>query len=75
MAASASAERYAAKVGIALGQAAALRPDCSEGDLVSLEAGGVRHDFYILRRRWIVADGTARLEVTLDHPVRGARRG
>jgi hypothetical protein len=66
-----AASRYAGKHSIA-GTLAALRldSDCAVGDLVSLEDTGTRHDFAIVRRRWIASGAGATLELTLDHPAR-----
>ncbi|HTV70754.1 MAG TPA: hypothetical protein VMF90_19675 [Rhizobiaceae bacterium] len=69
--ATSSADRYASKIGLDLARSAILGVDCAEGDIVSLASGGARHDFYVLRRRWIIEEGSSQLEVTLDHPVRG----
>jgi hypothetical protein len=66
-----SAERYASKIGLDLAKIAVLGSDCAEGDVVSVASDGVRHDFYVLRRRWVIDEGQSQLEVTLDHPVRG----
>ena len=44
------------------------------GDTVRLQAGGGEHEFVVAARCWIVVDGEAGLELTLDHPARrGAR--
>lgn len=69
----ASAERHTRKHGIfdkLVGTRFSHR--CLTGDLVSLENGGARHDFMIIRRRWIIGDGGTRLELTLDYPARSA---
>jgi len=69
-----SAERYAKANGLetALAQAR-LGAAAVAGDLVTVEAAGRRHEFCVLRRRWIVSAGEeTALELTLDHP---ARRG
>lgn len=59
-----------------------LRDDISElwlgaevalGDVVTLEKGSGSHDFAITARRWRAGDGAARLELTLDYPVRRGR--
>ncbi|MDX8515068.1 hypothetical protein [Mesorhizobium captivum] len=68
----ASAKHYASKQGIAgLVETLDLGSDCAVGDFVSLETTGARHDFAIIRRRWIInARGGTMLELTLDHPAR-----
>ncbi|MGE3876376.1 MAG: hypothetical protein AB7F74_25750 [Parvibaculaceae bacterium] len=48
----------------------ALGPECTAGDLVSLETRDRPHDFIILSRRWAMSGDGRRLELTLDHPVR-----
>jgi len=69
----ASAERYATSNSLRKTVAeAAIGPDAAVGDVVSFTAEGQSHDFAIVRRRWLVEDGTTVLEITLDHP---ARRG
>ncbi|MDX8530022.1 hypothetical protein RFM41_11780 [Mesorhizobium sp. VK25A] len=66
-----AASHYAGKHSIA-GALGALRlySDCTVGDLVSLEDAGARHDFAIIRRRWIASGAGVKLELTLDHPAR-----
>lgn len=63
--------RYAGKRAIvdALGSLG-LGAGCVVGDMVSLLKDGERHDFSIIRRRWIADAGGITLEVTLDHPAR-----
>ncbi|RUT99136.1 hypothetical protein EOD23_25675 [Mesorhizobium sp. USDA-HM6] len=68
----ASAKHYASKQAIT-GQVETLDlgSDCAVGDLVSLETAGIRHDFAVIRRRWIIgARGGTILELTLDYPAR-----
>ncbi|MEO3998782.1 hypothetical protein [Mesorhizobium sp. CAU 1732] len=47
-----------------------LGAEVANGDLVSIEAADTRHDFAVIRRRWIARDGASVLELTLDHPAR-----
>jgi hypothetical protein len=47
-----------------------LGAEVAQGDLVSIETAGTRHDFSVIRRRWIAGDGASLLELTLDHPAR-----
>jgi len=70
----ASAERYAKAGGLETAFATArLGEGAAVGDVVTLEAGGRRHDLVVAQRRWLLRnDGAAVLELTLDHP---ARRG
>lgn len=71
----AGAQRHAGREGLAAAlRALCLPAACAQGDLVTLEAGGLRHDFVVLYRRWICAEGKTRLEITLDHPARPAGR-
>lgn len=71
----ASAERHAGKEGLGARLAALpLDPAVQVGDMVSIESGGKRHDFSVLRRRWVAEGQHARLEVTLDHPARPVGR-
>lgn len=67
-----SARMYAGKLGLdaAIG-ALKLTPECQTGDVVSIASGAGSHDFAVLRRRWVVEGAAIRLEITLDHPVRG----
>nr|WP_245432319.1 hypothetical protein [Mesorhizobium loti] len=52
-----------------------LPQGCATGDLVSLETGNdARHDFSIIRRRWVVAGTATKLEITLDYPAMSPRR-
>jgi hypothetical protein len=70
----ATAERYAVQTGILERVlATALPAECQVGDVVSMEVDGRSHEFGLLRRRWVAGDGTARLEITLDHPALGGR--
>jgi hypothetical protein len=65
------AKHYASKQAISeTVEALDLGADCAVGDLVSLTHAGTRHDFAIIRRRWINDEGGVKLEVTLDHPAR-----
>lgn len=67
----ASAERYAIKHGMRDRAKQLTMPVfCSQGDIVSLEENGARHDFFVIRRRWIIGNDAVQLEVTLDHPAR-----
>ncbi|MCV3209904.1 hypothetical protein OHD62_18860 [Mesorhizobium sp. YC-39] len=67
------ARHYASKQGIAQAvETLDLGCDCAAGDLVSLIQAGARHDFAIIRRRWIVDGVGTRLELTLDHPARSS---
>lgn len=71
----ASAERYAGKEGIgARLTALPLDPAIQVGDMVSIETNGRRHDFSVLRRRWVAEGERVTLEVALDHPARPAGR-
>lgn len=67
-----SARIYAGKFGLerALGTMK-LGAECLTGDIVSISSGSDTHDFAVLRRRWLVDGDTGKLEITLDHPVRG----
>jgi hypothetical protein len=67
----ASAERHAGRHQLTTTLLSLRLPvSCATGDLVSLETGNAgRHDFSIIRRRWIVAANTTELEITLDHPA------
>ncbi|MBB4649864.1 hypothetical protein GGQ99_001586 [Aminobacter niigataensis] len=68
----ATAKAYVGKAGIDVElEAMRLSADCQIGDVVSISSGGTSHDFAVMRRRWIVDRSRSRLEVTLDHPVRG----
>lgn len=70
----ATAEHYAAQNGILERVLAiALPAQCQVGDFVSLEVGGVSHEFGIMRRRWVAGEDSPRLEITLDQPARGGR--
>lgn len=70
-----SAERHAQAHGLTELVSLRLPESCAAGDLVSLEAGsGVRHDFSIIRRRWMASETSAKLEITLDYPATSARR-
>ncbi|WP_454011908.1 hypothetical protein [Aquamicrobium terrae] len=51
-----------------------LPAGCAQGDLVTLETAGARHDFLVLMRRWVASGDGLRLEVTLDHPARPVGR-
>ncbi|MET3660183.1 hypothetical protein [Aquamicrobium ahrensii] len=51
-----------------------LPGECMTGDLVSLKIGVTEHHFMVIRRRWIVTEEGATLEVTLDHPPRPGGR-
>ena len=52
-----------------------LPEGCANGDLVSLEAGkSARHDFSVIRRRWVAAGNNTKLEITLDYPAASPRR-
>ncbi|WP_378942991.1 hypothetical protein [Mesorhizobium sp. ANAO-SY3R2] len=67
-----SARIYAEKQGFDLtSYTERLSPDCQTGDIVSVFSGGVRHDFAVLRRRWVIGEPNSSLEITLDYPVRG----
>ncbi|WP_244483399.1 hypothetical protein [Mesorhizobium sp. 1M-11] len=72
----ASAERYVRDHDLATALDLLRLPEgCANGDLVSLEAGkGVRHDFSIIRRRWVAAANSTELEITLDYPAASPRR-
>ena len=71
----AGAQRHAGRERLAAAlRALRLPAACAQGDLVTLEAGGLQHDFVVLYRRWICAGGKTRLEITLDHPARPAGR-
>ncbi|WP_018427366.1 hypothetical protein [Hoeflea sp. 108] len=64
----ASAKTYADRQGLtSLLASAGISGDCQTGDIVSVGDA----DFYILRRRWVLSAGSSRLEITLDHPMRG----
>ena len=69
----AGAERHAGKHALALALSG-LGRDCAVGDLVSVEQNGTRHDFSIIRRRWIAGDDNTALELTLDYPARPGGR-
>lgn len=65
------ARHYASKQNITeTVEALDLGSACAVGDLVSFMKAGTRHDFAIIRRRWIAGETGARLELTLDHPAR-----
>ncbi|PTE12192.1 hypothetical protein C9427_00950 [Mesorhizobium helmanticense] len=65
------ARHYASKQGIAeVVETLDLGSDCAVGDLVSLVKAGTRHDFAVIRRRWIAGETGSTLELTLDHPAR-----
>ncbi|TIS47649.1 MAG: hypothetical protein E5W96_18285 [Mesorhizobium sp.] len=70
----ASAKHYASKQEIAgLVETLDLGSNCAVGDLVSLETAAARHDFAVIRRRWIIGTrGGSMLELTLDHPARSS---
>jgi len=69
------ASSHAARQGLSGAlQAMRLPARCAAGDLVTLEAGGARHDFVVMRRRWLAGAGAVRLEITLDHPARPSTR-
>lgn len=67
----ASAEAFADEVGIRAALVAANLPlECVVGDWVTISGC----DFAVIRRRWVLADDVASLEITLDHPAgRGLR--
>lgn len=70
-----SARLEAERAGIATRIDAVTLPDeCATGDLVSLKEGTADHDFIVIRRRWIVTEEGATLELTLDHPPRPVSR-
>lgn len=70
-----SAHLEAERAGIAARLGQLILPDrCMTGDLISLKAGAADHDFIVIRRRWIVTEEGASLEITLDHPARPGRR-
>ena len=47
-----------------------LDPQCTIGDIVSLEREEMPHDFVVLRRRWVISHKGRELEITLDYPAR-----
>ncbi|MDR7032150.1 hypothetical protein [Mesorhizobium sp. BE184] len=71
----ASAERHAGKEGLGARLAALLLdPAVQVGDVVSILSDSKRHDFSVLRRRWVIESERTELEMTLDHPARPVGR-
>lgn len=68
----AAAQAHVAAHGLPVpaGNGLRLTESCLPGDIVTIMHDGRRHDFSVLRRRWIVEEAGTRLEVTLDHPAR-----